>query len=206
MRVVLDSNVLLSALISPHGPPHRIYEAWRQRRFDLLTCPTQLDELRRASRYPKFRGILQPHRVGRMVKWAPRRCRARCAIGWVRDSRPGRRLASRPRRGGGGPVPRHRRQARRATRPRAGRQGAYPYRGRVLRRNLVIVGDSCLQARKVGARQEAAAAPVLRVVCRHPACCILHKGRLVGASQRWPASPLSPSPPQSFSAVIRARI
>ena len=67
MRVVLDSNVLLSALISPHGPPHRIYEAWRQRRFQLVTCPTQLDELRRASRYPKFRKILQPHRVGRMV-------------------------------------------------------------------------------------------------------------------------------------------
>jgi len=67
MRVVLDSNILLSALISPHGPPHRIYEAWRQRRFELVTTGVQLDELRRASRYPKFRGILQPHRVGRML-------------------------------------------------------------------------------------------------------------------------------------------
>ena len=67
MRVVLDSNVLLSALISPRGPPHRIYEAWRGRRFELATCPTQLDEIRRASRYPKLRAILQPHRVGAMV-------------------------------------------------------------------------------------------------------------------------------------------
>lgn len=67
MRVVLDSNVLLGALISPYGPPHRIYQAWQQRRFRLVTCPTQLDELRRASRYPKFRDILQPHRFGRMV-------------------------------------------------------------------------------------------------------------------------------------------
>ena len=50
MRVVLDSNVLLSALISPHGAPHRVYEAWRERRFDLVTCPTQLDEIRRASK------------------------------------------------------------------------------------------------------------------------------------------------------------
>lgn len=67
MRVVLDSNILLSALISPHGPPHRIYEAWRSRRFELVTCATQLDEIRRASRYPKLRSLLQPHRVGAMV-------------------------------------------------------------------------------------------------------------------------------------------
>ena len=28
---------------------------------------TQLDELRRASRYPTFKAVLQPHRVGAMV-------------------------------------------------------------------------------------------------------------------------------------------
>jgi putative PIN family toxin of toxin-antitoxin system len=67
MRVVLDSNILLSALLSPHNPPHRIYQAWRHRRFELVTAEVQLDELRRASRYEKFRGILQPHRVGRML-------------------------------------------------------------------------------------------------------------------------------------------
>jgi len=67
MRVVLDSNILLSALISPHGPPHAIYTAWRRRRFELVTATIQLDELRRASRYPKFRNILQPHRVGRLL-------------------------------------------------------------------------------------------------------------------------------------------
>ena len=67
MRVVLDSNILFSALISPHGPPHRIFQAWRSKRFELVTCSIQLDEIRRASRYPKFRDILKPHRVGRMV-------------------------------------------------------------------------------------------------------------------------------------------
>lgn len=67
MRVVVDSNVLLSALISPHGAPHRIYLVWRARCFELITCPTQLDELRRASRNPKLRDLLQPHRVGAMV-------------------------------------------------------------------------------------------------------------------------------------------
>lgn len=67
MRVVLDTNVLLSALISPHGSPDVIYRAWRAARFDIVTSTTQLDELRRASRYPKFRSVLQPNRVGAMV-------------------------------------------------------------------------------------------------------------------------------------------
>lgn len=67
MRVVLDTNVLLSALISPHGHPDAIYRAWRTARFEIVTSVTQLDELRRASRYEKFKTILQPHRVGAMV-------------------------------------------------------------------------------------------------------------------------------------------
>ena len=67
MRVVLDTNVLLSALISPHGSPDMIYRAWRAARFQIVTSRAQLDELRRASRYPKFKTILQPHLVGVMV-------------------------------------------------------------------------------------------------------------------------------------------
>jgi uncharacterized protein len=67
MRVVLDTNILLSALISPHGAPDAIYRAWRAGRFNLVTSAVQLNELRRASRYPKLRSILQPHLVGAMV-------------------------------------------------------------------------------------------------------------------------------------------
>ena len=67
MRVVLDTNVLLSALVSPHGAPDAIYRAWRAARFEIVTSVIQLDELRRASRYPKFKTVLQPHHVGAMV-------------------------------------------------------------------------------------------------------------------------------------------
>ncbi|TAM55647.1 MAG: putative toxin-antitoxin system toxin component, PIN family [Paraburkholderia sp.] len=67
MRVVLDTNILLSALISPHGSPDVIYRAWRAGRFELVTSTTQLDEMRRASRYPKLKAILQPHLVGTMI-------------------------------------------------------------------------------------------------------------------------------------------
>jgi putative PIN family toxin of toxin-antitoxin system len=67
MRVILDTNVLLGALISPFGPPDIIYRAWRASRFELVTSTAQLDELRRVSRYPKLKTILPAHRVGTMV-------------------------------------------------------------------------------------------------------------------------------------------
>ena len=67
MRVILDTNVLLGALISPHGPPDAIYRAWRAAHFELVTSVAQLDELRRVSRYPKLKTILPAHRVGTMV-------------------------------------------------------------------------------------------------------------------------------------------
>jgi putative PIN family toxin of toxin-antitoxin system len=67
MRVVLDTNILLSALISPRGPSDAIWRAWRAARFEIVTSVSQLDELKRASRYPRFKAILQPHRVGAMV-------------------------------------------------------------------------------------------------------------------------------------------
>jgi len=67
MRVILDSNILLSALISPHGFPDVIYRAWRAARFELVTSRHQLEEIRRASRYPRLQAVLQPARVGAMI-------------------------------------------------------------------------------------------------------------------------------------------
>lgn len=67
MRVVLDTNILFSALISPHGPPDSIYRAWRAARFTLVTSRVQLEEIRRASRYPKLQAVLQPAKVGVMI-------------------------------------------------------------------------------------------------------------------------------------------
>jgi putative PIN family toxin of toxin-antitoxin system len=67
MRVILDTNVLLGALISPYGAPETIYRAWRAGRFELVTSETQLEELRRVSRYPKIKAILPAHRIGTMV-------------------------------------------------------------------------------------------------------------------------------------------
>lgn len=67
MRVILDTKVLLGALISPHGPPDTLYRAWRAARFELVTSVVQFDELRRVSRYPKLKSILPAHRIGTLV-------------------------------------------------------------------------------------------------------------------------------------------
>lgn len=45
VRVVLDPNVLVSALISSGGPPRHGVAAWVQGRFELVTSPLLLGEL-----------------------------------------------------------------------------------------------------------------------------------------------------------------
>ena len=50
MKVILDTNVLVSSLIIPDTPPHRIYEAWRTGAFVVVTCDEQLEEFRRVTR------------------------------------------------------------------------------------------------------------------------------------------------------------
>lgn len=45
MRIVLDTNVLVSALITRDTPPDRLYIAWKKKQFELLTSDWQLNEL-----------------------------------------------------------------------------------------------------------------------------------------------------------------
>ena len=45
---VLDTNVLVSALLSPYGPSRYILESWRQGKFELVTslpCFQELDDV-----------------------------------------------------------------------------------------------------------------------------------------------------------------
>ena len=38
MKVVLDTNIVISALISKTAAPHHIYQAWRDKRLIVLRC------------------------------------------------------------------------------------------------------------------------------------------------------------------------
>ncbi|MCP4407704.1 MAG: putative toxin-antitoxin system toxin component, PIN family [Gammaproteobacteria bacterium] len=67
MRVVLDTGILIAALISSNTPPDLIYRAWRKKQFELITSEWQLTEFRRVSRYPKLRRYLKPFEAGNLV-------------------------------------------------------------------------------------------------------------------------------------------
>jgi putative PIN family toxin of toxin-antitoxin system len=67
MRVVLDTNIIVSALIAPAGKPAAIIGAWMDGKFTLLTCATQLDELRATLQKPRVAELVKPHKAGRLV-------------------------------------------------------------------------------------------------------------------------------------------
>ena len=67
MRVILDTNILLSGIISPKGTPAALIEAWLDRRFTLISHAIQLDELREVSRRPAIRELVRPADAGRLV-------------------------------------------------------------------------------------------------------------------------------------------
>jgi uncharacterized protein len=67
MRLVLDTNILLSALMSSAAPPAMLYSNWRRGDFVLTSCEFQLEELRDVSRREHIRPRIQPTEVGRMI-------------------------------------------------------------------------------------------------------------------------------------------
>lgn len=67
MRVVLDTNILISALIVSVGSPAAIYRAWAEGRFTLLTCAEHLDEVRATLRKPSIAERIKPYKAGALV-------------------------------------------------------------------------------------------------------------------------------------------
>ncbi len=67
MRLVIDTNVLISALFAGTSLPAHLIVLWREGRFDLLTSVDQLDELIRVTRYPRIRERLAPPLAGRLI-------------------------------------------------------------------------------------------------------------------------------------------
>lgn len=61
MRVVLDTNVVVSALLSPGGPPAALLRSWRERRIEVLASEASLAELA---------GVLARPRIARRLGWS----------------------------------------------------------------------------------------------------------------------------------------
>jgi putative PIN family toxin of toxin-antitoxin system len=60
VRVVLDANVLVSALLSRSGAPARLLQLWLAGHFELVVCDALLAEVGRALDYPKIRKRVAP--------------------------------------------------------------------------------------------------------------------------------------------------
>lgn len=65
--MVIDTNILVSALLREGSLPAKLLLHWRRGRFDLLTSPAQLDAFARVTRYPRLRERLSPALAGRLV-------------------------------------------------------------------------------------------------------------------------------------------
>lgn len=52
MKVVIDTNVLVSRFLSPKGPPAEIFARWESHAFELLVSEPILAEYHRVLQYP----------------------------------------------------------------------------------------------------------------------------------------------------------
>ena len=67
MRAVIDTNIIVSALLAPAGKPAAIIRLWLDGKFTLLTCAAHLDELRSTLEKPRVSERIKPHKAGRLV-------------------------------------------------------------------------------------------------------------------------------------------
>ena len=67
MRLVLDTNIFVSALLLPHSVPADLVKPWLAGCFSVITAQDQVDEIARATRHSKIRERLRPAIAGHLV-------------------------------------------------------------------------------------------------------------------------------------------
>jgi len=70
MRIVLDVNVYISAVITGRGNPAEIIERWKRGEFDVVISSPILEELERVIHYPRIqeRYVLPEHQVRQFLR------------------------------------------------------------------------------------------------------------------------------------------
>lgn len=61
MRLTIDTNILISSLITKTTPPALLYHAWREGKYELITSQEQMIEIARALKYPKLRKYINAY-------------------------------------------------------------------------------------------------------------------------------------------------
>ena len=67
LRVILDTNIIVSGLISEHGAPAKLLDAAIDRLYALVTSSEQLAEIGDVTRRPTVKPLVTPATVGRFV-------------------------------------------------------------------------------------------------------------------------------------------
>ena len=68
MRVVLDTNILIGALITKGTPPNRLYQAWLRGEIELATSTAQLVELTDVLSRPRLHKFLDVDEAAAIVE------------------------------------------------------------------------------------------------------------------------------------------
>ena len=68
MRVVLDTNILIGALITKGTPPDRLYQAWLRNEIELVTSFPQLAELVDVLSRPRLHRFFDPNEAAAIVE------------------------------------------------------------------------------------------------------------------------------------------
>lgn len=63
IRVVLDTNVLVSALLTPDSPPAEILESVLEGRLRIIISPAIIREIGVVFQYPRLKKTMQKHRL-----------------------------------------------------------------------------------------------------------------------------------------------
>ncbi len=68
MKLVLDTNILISALLTKNTPPDQLYQEWVRGRFDLVSSNWQLEEIKRVLGYAKLRPLIKENEASLLIE------------------------------------------------------------------------------------------------------------------------------------------
>ena len=68
MRIILDTNILIGALITKGTPPDRLYRAWLRGELELVTSVAQLAELANVLARPRLQRFLDADEASAIVQ------------------------------------------------------------------------------------------------------------------------------------------
>ena len=68
VRILLDTNILVGALITKGTPPDRLYRRWLRGEFDLVTSAAQLAEIANVLTRPRLRRLIRAGEAETIVR------------------------------------------------------------------------------------------------------------------------------------------